>query len=998
MDAKKMTPEQIREHAAKQRALLQAKIKKKQQEEERIKKEKLEKKRKEREQKRKAEEEAKRVAEEERLRAIQEQKEQEEQKQRELEQQKLEKERKQQELEAQKQLEIVNEASLSKENTFENESRMSIQERQSDIRQSASTYGINDREETDGFDSTFQDREYSEFAPDSTFQRSSQDHQREHLTERSHEVPISEYNPNYGLSQNRFEKIQEMMKRNQESKFSNRESPQKHQESQQMEYDFPSHTNNEGFGNFEKFGTLEKNKMQFEIKYQVQNLQKKIKEQERQKEDKIQEAKRGAIDLLMKMKKKSNEEGESHNTGPNSLSIQPPEYSKGLELKENNYKVLMSPTQNDSLHDFDSEPDETHETDQHKGRNVDTAYFQRSAKFDSILREEEIKEENEDNEENDDIYEEEYEEEPQEEIHPLHQDELDKNMEIPIPKGPINHRYQQTFGEPSEQSYGNFSNINPLDESDNSYGITPIRPKTTSKITKNDDWDDFDLNNAEEGKTNSKDHNSTNVFQYEQPTENQSSEKDFQLSFRFKNKEMENLNRENVVFTSKGMRKPDGLQNLDDNDPLKEFADLHNEAKTVLSKGNFSFGTKFFDSDKEISKDLRNSDDDFDFDSDNSPKPAPAEVAKQRKQWGKKEAPGINFSPDFNEVRGEDTLAQMSPKPGFFNKPKNLYSENEADSYEPTQNFQEEDDNYNDDFEPEDDVDEDQEAAGVCDKPSPVKNVAMEINFASTQEMKKIQAKKQQFLKRREENEKKRKLEWQKKREEQKNASNQYSNVIPQSAQIRKTQKQVDEGYSKHIPDAAGSAKTKNRGEKLNSPVSDLKKNIRRNNLMGDHPVYKKPKNPGVKISQPSNKKLIKNAISSVCLAGEVCKHEREEVLQVLQDNDSKYFIILLQTSLGRQKFKGLYSHDGLGTVNKLYGGTKMPTEILEDYVNKYYKYDSGAKEFKEVVGMKRFNVSTDAVSLHPAMLKRLQSAHTVEIKDTSPTMTEYTVPSYNIP
>lgn len=74
----------------------------------------------------------------------------------------------------------------------------------------------------------------------------------------------------------------------------------------------------------------------------------------------------------------------------------------------------------------------------------------------------------------------------------------------------------------------------------------------------------------------------------------------------------------------------------------------------------------------------------------------------------------------------------------------------------------------------------------------------------------------------------------------------------------------------------------------------------------------------------------------------------------------------MLQTSLGRQKFRGLFSHDGNGNVERLYGGVKIPLEITEDMVDKYYRYDSGAKEFKEIVGMKRFNNSTDAVSLVP--------------------------------
>ena len=78
----------------------------------------------------------------------------------------------------------------------------------------------------------------------------------------------------------------------------------------------------------------------------------------------------------------------------------------------------------------------------------------------------------------------------------------------------------------------------------------------------------------------------------------------------------------------------------------------------------------------------------------------------------------------------------------------------------------------------------------------------------------------------------------------------------------------------------------------------------------------------------------------------------------------SEYYIILLQTSLGRQKFKGLYTHDGNGKTSLIYNMAKIPSEIPELKVDKYYRYNSGAKEFQEVVGMKAFHVSTDAVSL----------------------------------
>ncbi len=69
-----------------------------------------------------------------------------------------------------------------------------------------------------------------------------------------------------------------------------------------------------------------------------------------------------------------------------------------------------------------------------------------------------------------------------------------------------------------------------------------------------------------------------------------------------------------------------------------------------------------------------------------------------------------------------------------------------------------------------------------------------------------------------------------------------------------------------------------------------------------------------------SNKKLIKNAISMVCMAGGTNKQEREEVLKIIDSTDFDFYLILFRGTLGRQDFKALYSHDGHGNVNKIYG------------------------------------------------------------------------------
>jgi len=52
--------------------------------------------------------------------------------------------------------------------------------------------------------------------------------------------------------------------------------------------------------------------------------------------------------------------------------------------------------------------------------------------------------------------------------------------------------------------------------------------------------------------------------------------------------------------------------------------------------------------------------------------------------------------------------------------------------------------------------------------------------------------------------------------------------------------------------------------------------------------------------------------------------------------------------------------------VFKIYGNDSAPKVIAEEMIKEYYKYDSGAKEFKLIKGMKTLHLQTDAVTLLP--------------------------------
>jgi len=115
-----------------------------------------------------------------------------------------------------------------------------------------------------------------------------------------------------------------------------------------------------------------------------------------------------------------------------------------------------------------------------------------------------------------------------------------------------------------------------------------------------------------------------------------------------------------------------------------------------------------------------------------------------------------------------------------------------------------------------------------------------------------------------------------------------------------------------------------------------------------------------------SNKKIIKNALL-VCLAGETNKAEREQVLKVLEETDFPYYLILFRGNLGRQDFRALYCHDGSLTIYKLHGPASIP-DVLEDrMVEKFFRYESSTKAFKEIEGIKTFTLTTDAVTIKQA-------------------------------
>jgi hypothetical protein len=113
-----------------------------------------------------------------------------------------------------------------------------------------------------------------------------------------------------------------------------------------------------------------------------------------------------------------------------------------------------------------------------------------------------------------------------------------------------------------------------------------------------------------------------------------------------------------------------------------------------------------------------------------------------------------------------------------------------------------------------------------------------------------------------------------------------------------------------------------------------------------------------------TNKKLIINAISNCLLNGELWRVELEEIVQLLDLCEDAHFIILLKSIQGKMKFYGVYQRDNNEGMTKIHSIYKTPDTITSKMVNEYFRFDPVNQEFQEIVGMKSFHDSTDAVTL----------------------------------
>lgn len=128
------------------------------------------------------------------------------------------------------------------------------------------------------------------------------------------------------------------------------------------------------------------------------------------------------------------------------------------------------------------------------------------------------------------------------------------------------------------------------------------------------------------------------------------------------------------------------------------------------------------------------------------------------------------------------------------------------------------------------------------------------------------------------------------------------------------------------------------------------------------------------KFSKANNHQLVKSALGKVCLAGELNKKQREEAFEIIGKLPGNVNTIVLfkDTTETRQDFKALYTYDDEeGVVEQVCGLKDAPSVLEEDMVQNFFRYDSGAKEFKKLQGNRCFSLAVDAVSLKPSVVRK---------------------------
>jgi hypothetical protein len=146
-----------------------------------------------------------------------------------------------------------------------------------------------------------------------------------------------------------------------------------------------------------------------------------------------------------------------------------------------------------------------------------------------------------------------------------------------------------------------------------------------------------------------------------------------------------------------------------------------------------------------------------------------------------------------------------------------------------------------------------------------------------------------------------------------------------------------------------------------NSITINIHNNLNNNNINNiNEAEYSGPK-LYKRLTGKSNKLTIINSLNQLVLAGVVNANVRKQVIEEIEMSEARHFVILFRDY--HLQYRGVYSYTTeTDFIEKVIG--TGPQKISEDMIEKYYKYNSGGKQFSPVP-TKHFSVQCDAVTIH---------------------------------
>ncbi|CAF0704892.1 unnamed protein product [Brachionus calyciflorus] len=128
------------------------------------------------------------------------------------------------------------------------------------------------------------------------------------------------------------------------------------------------------------------------------------------------------------------------------------------------------------------------------------------------------------------------------------------------------------------------------------------------------------------------------------------------------------------------------------------------------------------------------------------------------------------------------------------------------------------------------------------------------------------------------------------------------------------------------------------------------------------------------RLTGKTNKSTIINSLNQLVLAGTVNAQLRKQVIEEIESSDARHFVILFRDY--HLQYRGVYSYTSeTDYIEKIVG--QGPQRISEDMIEKYYKYNSGGKQFSPVQ-TKHLSIQCDALTIHSAYWQTRKASNPV--------------------